>query len=217
MTGLDAIENRNLYMRWTHALLLRLLLGSFGFNVFQAITIIVLVVMLGLTRDRFVMVGPDLRIQQIPTLEQPYLSDDQIRTWAGNAISACLTFSFADQRAALEKNCRPFFTDDGFASFLDALDAAKFRDTVRADYQVVQSQPSATALISAKTPRDKATPGIIYSWVVQLPIISTHYKGSGQITRRHVVELVLVRVPNLTNYGVAINQIIMTPTTGTSP
>jgi len=197
--------------------LIRMLQVSVGFNFLQFVAIVALGVILGFSRDRFLMIGPDLRLQIVPTLDQPYLSDDQVRTWAGNAVSSCLTFSFADERAALEKNCRPYFNDDGFASFLQALDAAKFRDTVRADFQVVQTQPAAAALISAKTPRDKTKPGTVYTWVVQLPIISTHYKGGGQVTRRHIVELLIVRVSDLKNYGVAINQIIMTPSTGTQP
>ncbi|GLU29920.1 type IVB secretion system apparatus protein IcmL/DotI [Brucella sp. NBRC 12950] len=128
-------------------------------------------------------------ITRLIPLTEPYLSPAEIASFATEAATRALTYSFSNYRAEFE-DMKPYFAVPvGWNSFVDALNRSGQIDLVK------NQRLNTTAIAQrAVIVREGLNPEGIYNWIVQLPLRVT-YQSSSQITGQNfMVTMTLTRM-----------------------
>lgn len=204
MQGATAIIERFTYFLTNAAWLTRALVLALSVILVQSVVIGGLAVALSKKRVEFVTTDTQLRLLRIPTTAEPYVSDDRLLGWVSEAVVNCMTVGFADYQLRMQQ-CQRYFTSRGFEQYLVSQQVTKFRQTLKDQYQVLATSPSGPAVITGVTSEGEAVAG----WGVEIPVVSRWSSGGKTDPRKYLVTMKIVRVPNLDNYGVAIDQIVV--------
>lgn len=195
------VERRDYYVGVTH----KLLIGVLGLA--AALVIMVIVIGYLVTRGPVIQnygLTPDLRVIEMAAVDQPMVTEQQMRNWAADALRAIYSYDFVHWRDQLNSNRALFSTDEAFAGFVAAMQQSGALNTVRRKKLVVSS--------ILREPPNITNKGLYqgrYSWRVQVPINVRYESASSSMTQELLVNLLVQRVPQTVNpRGLGISQII---------
>lgn len=198
--GLGTVVVRNEFYRDGYRSLLKLLL-------LQTVVIIALVgvsyfvIHVHQPENRYFATTEDGRLIPMVPLNQPNLSNPALTSWAAQAATEVMTFTFSDYRRRLQESSRNF-TRAGWEGFTKALQDSRIIDMVEANSQSVTAAPRGAPVIQSES-----LVGGRYQWVIQIPLVVTYTSGSRSRTENLLVNMVVVRVPRLESpSGVGIEQ-----------
>ena len=192
VSGLGVIMKRNEYYRDGYRSLQRIAL-------IQSIVIIALisahffVINVHQPENRYFATTEDGRLVPMLPLSQPNLTNPALLSWAAQAGTETMTFGFHDYQRRLQEASR-YFTKSGWKSFSEALERSRIIETIETNQQVVTAAPrSAPIILNERIVNGR------YQWTVQMPMKLTYQSGSKIDTRNWVVNITIVRVPQLGN------------------
>ncbi|MFI4937713.1 MAG: DotI/IcmL family type IV secretion protein [Candidatus Berkiellales bacterium] len=120
------------------------------------------------------------------SLEQSNMSSDEIQKLATDNLLKIYSYNFLNYEQVL-KNIRSLFTQDGYDSYMKALDESKNLDIIKSDKLKVSS-----VLGGETSVLKEGVVGGIYTWEVQVPLLVS-YKSPTKKTEQQmnvVVEMV---------------------------
>lgn len=141
------------------------------------------------------------KVIKMYTLPYAQQSAKSLSYWLMDAIEISYSFDFLnfDQ----QKNRAAFyFTDDGYKSYLFALESNKIEQTVK-------EKKLEISIISTKDPIWLGEEGFgeNYMWKYRVPVLITYNGGKNPIVQSYVVDITIIRVPSYKNHkGLAISQ-----------
>lgn len=206
--GLGRVVVRNEFYRDGYRLALRIAVIQ-CFVIFGLIGAMFFIIYVHQPENRYFATTEDGRLIPMVALNEPNLSTPALLSWAAQAASETMSFSFSNYRRSLQESSR-HFTRSGWESFSAALQAARIIETVEANTQEVSAVPRGAPIL-----RYEGVSGGVYQWQVQIPMLLTYVSGAKSRTDNWIVTLVIVRVPRLESAnGVGIAQWIALPGSG---
>lgn len=149
------------------------------------------------------------RITPLIPLEQPNMSDQEIKQWANLAIMAAYSYNFVNYRTELEAASQ-FFTGDGWNTFISALKSSNNLQAIINNKFVLSATATEAPIIDEK--------GIIngvYSWRVSMPIMVTYQSSSLYSQTPLKISILIARESTLNvPKGIGIAQFVSTPIGG---
>src|SRR5581483_4748288 len=143
------------------------------------------------------------QIIPIMPLDNPILSDAELRTWAVNAITRSLSMDFQNYRQVLE-DVRPYFTNDGYQSFLETLQRNRILDAIKENVFVMSCVAQAAPVIEGA--------GLLngtYSWKIELPVLVTYQSSNNRESQNMIATVLVTRASEISHpQGVAIRQFV---------
>lgn len=156
------------------------------------------------------VVDADMRVQKAVPLNQPYLSTPDLLQWVANVFPKAFTLDFNYYNDQLKQHSQ-FFTEDGWAAFLNQLNIYANYNNVQAYKIFITATPGSAPYIL----REGVLPDSgRYGWWVQIPVTINYagYKPPPNVPL--TFQILVVRVPTLNNLtGVSINDVIQAPVT----
>jgi hypothetical protein len=141
------------------------------------------------------------KFEDLP-LKQPNITNDELLNWVTDALVTLYSYNYLNIQQTLNKS-RPFFTDNGYDSFMKALEESKNLDTVKNKKLVVNAIP----LASATVVKEGEVEGF-YTWQVELPLEVTYQGANNEFTQKMNIHVDVVRQNyNQAQKGIAINAI----------
>jgi hypothetical protein len=162
-----------------------------------------------------------LRTSYAATEAQPSVIDDKtVETWAVQAMKDIMSLDYMNIDAQKRDN-RKYFTNAGYESFYEALDAAQITDRIKSKHLAVSPQVTCMPEI-IPPPKEMTDAGVIrgttredgQTWYLQAPltVIYTDVSSLKTKTGNDVVTLVVKRSGDPANGAqLAIDQWIETP------
>lgn len=148
-------------------------------------------------------VGADWRVQPPVPIDQPYLSDPDLVQWVSDTLPKVFVFDFMHYEAQL-KAVKPYFTPEGYQTFLNELNNYASYSSVQTDKSFIYAEATGAPSIINKGLSDQN----IYFWRVQMPIEVYYEGGTPHQKKKITFEVIVGRVPTLDNLnGVAISNI----------
>lgn len=133
-------------------------------------------------------------------LRQPNITQEALMLWAVQAASDVMTFGFNDIDKRFTQS-RTYFTEDGWASFSEALGKSILLKALMESQQIVAAIPSA--------PPEMIFEGLFkghYTWIVDVPLLMTIRAGAASKRDRNTVRIHIIRMPTQNNpMGIGIN------------
>lgn len=153
--------------------------------------------------DRAYAATPDGRVIALTPLAEPVMTQAALRSWAVTALTEAFTLGHHDYRLRLGQ-VREYFTDDGYESFTEQLEASLLLERVVEYRQVTAAVANGAPVITrSDTWRGRGL------WTLETPLLVTFYAGNRQETEKLVVTALIVRVPREERpAGIGIQQII---------
>lgn len=202
---LEVIIKRNEFYRDGYRTLLRIAVMQ-GVIIFGLIALNIFITTSREPMDKYFATTEDGRLIPMLPLDQPNLSEPALMSWAAQAATESMTFSFNDFRRRLQDASR-HFTKTGWESFTAALQKSRIMETVEASQQVVSAAPQGAPVIL-----QEGVMGGRYVWRLQMPMLITYQSGTRARTDSWLVNMVVVRVPRLESpNGVGIEQWVALP------
>lgn len=138
-------------------------------------------------------------------LNKPINSLPIIENWINQASENIFSFDFTDIDEHY-KLIRPYFTDDGWQSFINAMN-----DEYSIQNSVIKNKNIAKAVtvdkpILSKLPSDEAVDKTTKHWIIQVPMLITLSSGNRSIVIDRIFEFDIVEDP-LSIYGRGISSI----------
>lgn len=167
------------------------------------------------SRDYFFPVQNDNTLILERPLSEPVFSDEQIRAWAERAVTRTLTFGYYDHLLRLQ-NSRIYFTNRGWATFMQALADAQILErinAVKSDQIIGRNMVVTTSMRGGRraTITNQGVLGWYYSWQVELQINAAFLEGNLQTSTPWRVQVLIVRVPAMeSREGIGIDQLVAT-------
>lgn len=143
------------------------------------------------------------RIIALIPLDRPNLSDKALLQWTSEAVVSLYSYNFVNFREVFQVN-RNYFTAPGWRSFMQALDASKNLDTVKAKKLIVSAVLTGAPVIVNQYVLDGR-----YTWAIQMPLLVTYQGSSDRINQNFILTLKIQRISTLDNvYGVGIAEFV---------
>ena len=192
---------RNAFSRERYEFLLRVLFVTFGVLALS----VVANVFFGMrpVQVRYFTTDPEGGIREVIPLERPIQTTNEVLNWATDSVVRSFTLNFANYQSQLNEH-RLLFTDSGWKSYQNALERSKVLATIIKEQLASTAVPQGAPVIVSQ--------GIVeggrYGWRIELPLLLTYENVSGRNSEPRVVELVVVRRPEVENpRGLGIAQI----------
>lgn len=205
MSALGRVILRNEYYRDGYRLALRVAVVQ-SFIMIGLIAAMFFVIKVHQPENRYFATTEDGRLIPMVSLTQPNLSNPALMSWVAQAATETMTFGFNDYRRRLQESSRNF-TQRGWESFTNALQAARIIESIEANSQVISAAPRGAPVLTSE--------GVVngqYQWIVQIPMVLSYQAGSKTRADNWIVTLVVVRVPRLESpNGVGIAQWVAVP------
>jgi intracellular multiplication protein IcmL len=199
-TTLALPKNNDFYRNYYHytimllMVLIVLLIAAIGLVMYQ---------LFNRPLPAFTAIDPERKEMTLSPYTEPNLLPDTILRWASKAVITAYNFDWVNYEAQVGLS-RPFFTDDGWDSFLNSINPVIAN--VRQGQLIVTGVVSGTPVIS----NHGALPGLGETWRVQIPFIVTYQAGSVLSPRNFMVTLNIVRIPTGRNpQAIGINEFYM--------
>lgn len=149
------------------------------------------------------------RISPLVPLDQPNMSDQEIKQWANLAIMAAYSYNFVNYRTELEA-ASEFFTGDGWNTFISALKSSNNLQAIINNKFVLSASATEAPIIE-----EKGVINGLYSWRVTMPIMVT-YQSSTLYSQTPLNISILISRESTLNApkGIGIAQFVSTPIGG---
>ena len=146
-------------------------------------------------------------IQEVP-LDSPNQSENILLNWVTDVLMNINTFNFVNLDASLQK-ARPYFTDEGYQNYQEALSNLKILDQVRSKKLILSAIP----LDAPHVLIEKIFSGR-YMWRIQIPMHFKYQSVAFVDSERYQITLVVMRVPiKESPLGIAILKYEVSPLT----
>lgn len=146
----------------------------------------------------------DGRIAPLVPLDQPNLSSAALLQWANTAAVAVYNYNFINYRQALQE-ASDYFTPDGWAEFLNALNSSNNLKAVIEKKLIVSAVATGAPVILEQGPLVDR-----YAWKVQMPMLVTYQSASQFSQQSVVVTMLITRISTLSSArGIGIAQFIV--------
>lgn len=151
--------------------------------------------------DRYFASTEQGKLLPMQQLTEPNLSVRALTSWSAQTATEVMTFGFNNYKYRLQEASRNF-TDEGWESFSKALVRSKVIDKVTKNQQIITAAPAGTPILVAEGLYKER-----YQWQVQVPLVITYQAGSKVSSSAMIVNLLIVRLPNMTSSnGIGIQQ-----------
>ena len=151
-----------------------------------------------------VAASADGRLVEVQPLGERIMTDAQLRIWAATAVVEAYTLGHHDWRMRLE-GAREGFTDEGFESFVSAMEESFFLERVREERQVASVVLRGTPVIL-----ETIVFGGRVGWKLEIPLLLAFEAGGARWDRKVVAEVLVLRVPYRERQaGMGIQQIVL--------
>ena len=149
------------------------------------------------------------RITPLFALDEPNQSDSAVLQWANTAAIAAYTYNFVNYRTELQA-ASSFFTPEGWAQFLSALQDSNNLDAVKAKKLIVSAVATRAPIIL-----QEGLLNGVYAWRVQMPLLVTYQSASEFNQQNNVVTMLITRISTLNSpRGIGISQFVVGPASG---
>ncbi len=146
---------------------------------------------------------PDGRMLPIIPLDDPMVTQETIINFTQSAVVSSFLFDFQNFNGQISAN-RRFYTEEGYRSYLHALDSSLILDRVKTKKLVASAVPIAAPAITGGGKQ-----GGIYRWQVELPITVSLNGQSDRSMANLIVIVAIDRVPTtVSQSGIGISQIV---------
>ncbi len=205
VSGLGRVVTRNEFYRDGYRLALRVALIQ-AVVIFGLIGAMFFIISVHQPENRYFATTEDGRLIPMVALSEPNLSTPALLSWAAQAASETMSFSFSNYRRNLQQASRNF-TKAGWESFSLALQQAQIIKSVEENNQEVSAVPRGAPIL-----KFEGVVGGQYQWQVQIPMILTYVSGAKSRSENLILTIVIVRVPRLESpNGVGIAQWLAAP------
>lgn len=146
----------------------------------------------------------DNQISEIITLPVPHQSLKNVSGWLLTALNTIYGVGFDNIDEKID-SASYYFTPEGYASYLKALETSGFRnDIVRKQLKITLLATQDPVLING------GSVGDLEFWRLRVPVLISYLGGKEIVTAQKMVETLIVRVPAYKNEkGLAISEFIM--------
>jgi intracellular multiplication protein IcmL len=200
--GVEAVRFRNQFYRDSYRRVLLILLISFLLNV----TLISVIYYQIVTRPTptYFATNEDGTLKELIPLNQPYVNQEQLLSWASQAAISAYSFNFLDYRANLQ-NARKYFTPEGFDNYVKSLDSSgNLKATIERKLVVKPVITDVPIIV-----KEGMIAGVRYGWRIQIPMLIQYVSASDKIEQPVLVTLLVVRVSTLdSGTGIAISSFV---------
>jgi intracellular multiplication protein IcmL len=140
-----------------------------------------------------------------PPVNQAYLSDEEVLSWASKVAILVYDFDYVNYRQSLQ-NLRTYFTQTGHAEYLKALAFSTNVAAVKQNKQVVSAEVNGTPFV-----KNKGVKNGFFFWEVMVPLLISYENSSGKIFQQNVhATMVIVRGSTLEfPQGLSVYQMIL--------
>lgn len=160
-------------------------------------------VMRGRPMDRAYAATEDGRVIPLTPLAEPVMTQAALRSWVVTALTEAFTLGHHDYRMRLGQ-VREYFTDDGYESFTEQIEASLLLQRV-VEYRQVTAAVAGGAPVITHSHTWKGR-GV---WTLETPLLVTFYAGNRQETEKLLVTALVMRVAREERpAGIGIQQII---------
>lgn len=141
--------------------------------------------------------------QPLTTLAMPNLSKKALLQWSVQAATLAYTYNFGNYETVLA-NVSNYFTNEGWADYQTALDAAGTIAYINEKKLALAAVPTDAAVIIQE--------GVIegrYAWKIQVPMLVTYTSASESVPQNILITMLVSRIPTWYNpKGIGIVQFI---------
>ena len=135
----------------------------------------------------------------IESLSSPVVTPEFIQQWATTVARSVYNINFLEYQKQLGL-AKPYFTDDGWIAFQDAITASGLLNTIQAKKLYLSTVVNGPVVIVKRY-----ISGGRYSWDVQLPLLILYTSSSTNVKRQIYVSMTIKRVPELEiSRGIAV-------------
>lgn len=140
----------------------------------------------------------------LDALSSPVVTTEYIQQWAEMVARKAYNLDFLNFNQSLSQ-VRPYFSDDGWVAFQDALTKAGLLSKIQQEKLTLSAVANGPVVILKRY----VTAGR-YSWDVQLPLLVTYNSSSMQAKQQLYIAMTIRRVPELaTPQGIAVTAFIL--------
>lgn len=201
--AIATVLNRNTFYRDGYRLMLRISVVQLGIIVLLIAAIVALTLTMRVKPVYFATTS-DGRIISIVPLNEQYLSQAQVVTWAASTSQNIMRFGYHDFRERLQQVANEF-TPAGWTSFNEALKASNFIEAVQARKLVVTLDINGAPEIQHAFVNKG-----VYTWIVQFPVTIRFDGNQPPEAINTMLRLQIVRVSTLQNpAGISIAQWVL--------
>lgn len=154
--------------------------------------------------QRYFVYSPSNVETELFPLNEPNVTPSSLIKWATMAATSAYTLDFYQYQANIDA-LREFFTTDGYAKYLQSLDASDSLSRIISEKLIVSAVATDTAVIL----QEGELSGV-YTWRLQIPLLLS-YQGASEssVQKTIVVSLIITRVPTTdAPKGIGIAQIL---------
>lgn len=127
----------------------------------------------------------------LTTIPAPVNTIPVVIAWANRAVISALTLNFADYDQQV-KDLKPYFTDAGYAGFIEALDL-KFKDNIKNNRMDINTIPNEATIVTHMPTLKEPY------WTLQVPVVSTFSTGTKESAVNFTRIVTLKIVPTKAN------------------
>jgi intracellular multiplication protein IcmL len=196
------IESRNWYLGQNERLfkvvlfLCPILLLSLALNAWQFFS----------QKDpKYFAVTRDLRVLEMPPLEEPVIESQALVNWASEVIARALSLNFLTWRKTIT-DLRSDFDPQAFDSFLAALDSGGHIKKIEQERLSLSCVISGAPVITSSSVKNG-----VMTWRLEMPLSLSYESSTGVVaSQKLLAEVVINRAPT-TKYpkGVVIKQVVL--------
>lgn len=122
-------------------------------------------------------------------LAEPYINQQKLMLWAGQAATEVMTFGFSDVNEKFSES-RKLFTVRGWDTFSAAFTASDLLKNVLNQRQVITAAPSGEPTMVSEGVKEG-----VYTWVIEVPLLLTVRAGDSKQTEMKKVRMWIIRMP----------------------
>jgi intracellular multiplication protein IcmL len=156
-------------------------------------------------RVRYFAVTPDLRVMEMSSLTEPYISSEGLIDWTGEVVCGALSLDFLHWKKKL-MDLRSNFDPKGFQSFLESLETGGHIKKIQEERLSLS-----TVMTDAPVIVSQGLYGGRMTWKIEMPLIISYQSSTGiSATQKLLGEILVQRVPPSQNpKGVVIRQVVL--------
>lgn len=160
------------------------------------------------TRD-YIYTDARGRIIVLYAMDQPNMSDNDVASWASDAVTGALSFDYVNWRGEFEKASHDF-TKPGWDSFQKNLESSQLLQYITDNDGVLTTRPTASPQVI-----DTGLVGGAYAWRLKIPLqLTTRFRGqNGQAhsdVKNLIANITIIRQPEVSSEkGIAIAKIML--------
>ena len=153
--------------------------------------------------DRVVAATPDGRIIALTQLSEPVMTQAALQSWVVTAITEAFTLGFHDYQMRAGQ-IREYFTDAGYAGYVEQLGESRMLERVREYKQVTSAVARGAPVITQATIWQGRA-----MWRVETPLLVTFHAGNREESERLLVTVLVMRVEREERAaGIGIQQLV---------